>query len=116
MTNIDLLWITPWHPIRHNGKWTFPALLYGYVDRLLTTVYNLVLDRGHIINASGTECVTLAHGLMDPVVKHDFFGTHAVVDSMKAQPGFAEGHPVFEDLVVVKDAEGNICGWREGAV
>ena len=111
MVHIGRLCISPWHPIRRNGEWTFPAHVPGYQDRSVQTVYNLVLSRGHVIDVEGVQCVTLAHRFVEPVVKHDFFGTHAVIESMQRQPGFTEGRPVFENLVALKNEEGVVCRW-----
>ena len=113
MVQIGRLSISPWHPIRRNGEWTFPAHVPGYQDRSVQTVYNLVLSRGHVIDVEGVQCVTLAHGFVEPVLKHDFFGTHAVVESMQRQPGFTEGRPVFADLVATRDEAGVVNGWRD---
>ena len=113
MTQIGALTITPWHPIRRNGEWVFAAHVHGFYDRHVPTVYNLVLSRGHVIEVEGVECVTLAHGFVEPVLKHDFFGTHAVVESMQRQPGFTEGRPVFENLVATRNEAGVVNGWRD---
>ena len=103
MTQIDNLCITPWHPIRINGNWKSPVDIAGLSDRLIQTVYNLVLDKGHIIDVEGFECITLNHGFQDPRVKHDFFGTQAIVNAFSTQPGFAEGRPVYINCVPIKD-------------
>jgi hypothetical protein len=116
MVQIGRLSITPWHPIRRNGEWIFPAHVHGYQDRLVNTVYNLVLSRGHVIDVEGVQCVTLAHGFVDPVVKHDFFGTHVVVESMQRQPGFTEGRPVFENLVAIKNEDGVVNRWVDHVI
>ena len=115
MTQIGRLCITPWHPIRDaKGAWGFPAHSHGYSSRLVSTVYNLVLTKGHVVDVEGTLCVTLAHGFTEDPVAHAFFGTHAVIATMEGRPGFTEGRPVFKNLVAAKNADGLICGWREG--
>ena len=118
MTQLGRLSITPWHPVvdpDKNGRiWAFPAHLNGFSDRLVQTVYNLVLTSGHIIDVEGIQCVTLAHGFEEEPVAHAFFGSQAVVDCLQKQPGFAEGRPVFTNLVADKNEAGVICGWREG--
>ena len=116
MVQLDTLCITPWHPILNpilkNGKWIFPADLVPLQDRLIDTVYNLVLDSGHIINVEGYQCVTLGHGFQEPVVKHEFFGTEAVINDLKKLPGWYIGLPVFKNLVTMRDeATGLIVGW-----
>jgi Mg-chelatase subunit ChlD len=118
MTQIGHLCITPWHPVvdpEKNGRvWTFPAHINGLSDRLVQTVYNLVLTRGHIIDVEGIQCVTLNHRFVEEPVAHAFFGTQAVVDCLQKQPGFHEGRPVYTNLVADKNEAGVICGWREG--
>ena len=114
MSQIDTLSITPWHPIRWKGEWKLPAEIAFYSERMLQTVYNLVLDSGHIVNVEGFDCVTLAHGFTEPVVAHEFFGTQRVVDDLKKLPGWAEGRPTFTNLVAVKDPVTNVvCEWRD---
>jgi hypothetical protein len=115
MSQIGKLTLTPWHPILTKDGWKSPADLYGYSSRLIDTVYNLVLDRGHIIQIEGVQCVTLAHGFNQVGVAHDFFGTHAVIDSFVSQPGYDEGRPVFKDLVAKKNYAGVVCGWEDAA-
>ena len=114
MTQIGALTITPWHPIRRNGEWVFAAHVHGFYDRHVPTVYNLVLSRGHVIEVEGVECVTLAHGFVEPVLKHDFFGTDAVIKAVEQQPGAATGNPIYNDCHAIKDPEsGLIIGWED---
>lgn len=113
MTQYNSLCITPWHPIRlSDGKWHFPADLASYNSRLISKVYNLVLDQGHTVEAEGVECCTLGHGFQEDKVKHDFFGTVAVIDDLMKLPGWANGYPTFKNLVATRDPLTNqINGW-----
>jgi Mg-chelatase subunit ChlD len=112
MTQMGPLCITPWHPVRIEGEWMFPADIAGYTSRLITTVYNLVLNNGHIVNAEGMECVTLAHGFTEPKVAHPFFGTDAVLECLRNQTGWERGRPEFQNLVATRDPTTNmINGW-----
>lgn len=114
MSHIDTLMITPWHPIRWKGEWKLPAEIAFYTERMLQTVYNLVLDKGHIVSVEGFDCVTLGHGFTEPVVAHEFFGSQRVIEDLKKVPGWAEGRPTFTNLVGVKDPVTNmICEWRD---
>ena len=117
MSQVDGLSITPWHPIRNkHGVWEFPASLYFYTERMLQTVYNFVLETGHIVNVEGFDCITLGHGFTEPVAAHEFFGTQRVIDDLKKLPGWVEGRPTFTNLVAVKDPVTNIiCEWRDVA-
>lgn len=55
-------------------------------------VFNLVLDRGHIVVVDGVEAVTLGHGFVhDAVVAHPYFGTEAVLRDLQAAPGWDHG-------------------------
>lgn len=115
MTQLGDLWITPWHPVRMNGIWQFPAQFAGCRERLLQVVYNLVLSSGHIVYAEGYEACTLAHGFTDsPVVQHDFFGTERVLQDLAQVPGWEVGRPTFQNLVAIRDETTDvICGWRD---
>ena len=135
MRMLNGLVITPWHPVRRwapsgvsassptgddahpvrrhsGGAWVFPADVAGYVDRLMPTVYNLVLDSGHIVLADGWQALTLGHGFEEPVASHAYFGTQRVIDDLKKQPGWEEGMPRYRNLVATHDpASGLINGW-----
>jgi hypothetical protein len=116
MTMLDDLVITPWHPVRVSASspvWKFPAEIAGYSDRLISTVYNLVLDTGHIVNADGWEAVTLGHGFTDPVVAHSYFGTDRVINDLMKQNGWSEGRPTYINLTAIKSPseDSSIIGW-----
>ena len=112
--------VTPWHPCRivhpdgTYSPWTFPASLQQFDARPLKTVYNLVLTEGHIIESGKHQFVTLAHGFQESPLKHDFFGTDAAIQALEQQPGAAQGHPIYNDCVAIKDPEsGLITGWED---
>jgi len=112
--------VTPWHPCREvlldgsYSSWTFPASLQQFDARPLKTVYNLVLNQGHIIESGAHQFVTLAHGFQEPPLKHDFFGTDAVIKAIESQPGAVKGNPVYQDCVAIKDPEsGMIISWED---
>lgn len=114
MTRIDGLMITPWHPILVDSEWRFPADVSSYEQCRVQTVYNLVLDNGHVIDAEGTLACTLGHGIAGPVIGHDFFGTHRVIDDLRKVKGWHEGRPTFTELVAIKDPLTNmVIGWRD---
>eukprot|EP00965_Chrysotila_dentata_P052712 1748778-Pleurochrysis_carterae.AAC.1 len=83
--------LTEWHPVLDGGRWRFPLMLGTRVIRRCAQVYNLLLDEGHVLDVSGTRCVTLGHGLAGPVVGHPFWGTEAVEKEMQAAPGWDAG-------------------------
>ena len=105
--------ITPWHPVLHKMKWCYPADLGIIEDLPVQSVYNLILEGGHIVDIDGVLTVTLGHGFNSPVVKHDFFGNESsIIRAICYQPGFDEGRPVFKNLKCSK-YKGYIMGWYD---
>eukprot|EP01083_Nonionella_stella_P089413 249474_1 len=76
--------ITGGHPIRRNGVWC-RARDVSDAQRSAgcDTVFTFVLDQSHIVLVNGVECVTLAHGMKDEIVRDDFYGTTQVIDALK---------------------------------
>jgi hypothetical protein len=108
------LLITDYHPIRNPilGEWRFPNQDYPVLNLPIQTVYNLVLEQDHVVLVDGIECCTLAHGFKGPVIEHDFFGTHKVIEAMKRQPGYNEGRPVYQNMKAVRNSATNmIVDW-----
>jgi hypothetical protein len=104
MVQIERLCITAWHPIwnRISKRWQFPADIMPYNDRMIQTVYNLVLTTGHIVEVEGYECITLGHHIDEPIALHPFFGTECVIDDLKKLPGWQAGRPTFRNLVATR--------------
>ena len=113
MCQVGKLWITPWHPILINNEWKHPETITPMVNRIMPIVYNLILDRGYIIEADDIQTVTLGHGLKGNIIEHDFFGNkQKILDDLKDLPGFNDCRPVFTNLKVKKDpVTGFITGW-----
>jgi hypothetical protein len=112
MSQIGSLCITPWHPILQNNEWIRPADKVGYTDRLIQTVYNLILDNNHTINIEQQWCITLGHGQTFGILYHPFFGSiWKVIGCLQHQPGFSNGRPVYQNCVAIKDENNIISGW-----
>ena len=109
------LWITPWHPVLNDKTWLQPAQTDSYADTVMPIVYNMILEKGHIIDVNSILSVTLGHGFKGAVIEHSFFGDKvAVLRDLKDQPGFAEGRPVFKNLKTTNDlTTGCIIGWYD---
>jgi hypothetical protein len=91
---IDGFRLTPTHPVRNASaarEWVHPKDLT--LERSESArVVNLVLDETHeVVSASGLVCCTLAHGLREPVVEHEYLGTEAVLRDLQKLDGFAAG-------------------------
>ena len=113
MSQINKLCITPWHPILKDDQWVFPGAIAMYSERLVSTVYNLVLDLGHIVSVEGFLCCTLGHGFKGSVIEHSFFGTHAVIDCLKGVDGWSVGRPTFKNLTTIRSTNGTILMWKD---
>jgi hypothetical protein len=112
--------VTPWHPYRVVGAnglsspWSFPADSVHYTDRAIQKVFNLVLEKGHVIQAENFQFVTLAHGFEEAPLKHEFFGTWECIDALRLVPGFEVGRPVYKNCVAIKHPRtGLITGWKD---
>jgi len=89
--------ITPKHPIYFNDRWCLPVDLIseGKAADIVgcdAVVYNLVLDRCHVLLVNDIPCVTLGHGLMkNPITYDKFYATHHVIDFLNKFPGAEQG-------------------------
>ena len=104
--------LTPYHPYLNEVlHWVVGADTVGQESYPTGTVYNLVLDKFHIIKTpGGIRACTLAHGFTENVIAHPFFGTQAVVEDLKKCSGWSVGLPVYKDLQV-RRSNGVIVEW-----
>lgn len=83
--------ITPYHPVRVAGLWSFPCDLSPATTQACPAVYSFLLTSGHILSINDVECAGLAHGFTDsPVIAHPYFGTQVVLpvtQGHRAGPG-----------------------------
>jgi len=104
------LQITPKHPVHVGGVWQRPRDL---PEASLTRceggcVYNMVLDRCHVLCVNGIECATWGHGLQGEVVSHPFFGTERIVEALSHLPGWESGHVWVEGSW--RNEQGDVVG------
>jgi hypothetical protein len=111
MSKVGDCFLTPYHPYMEGAvTWVYGADTVGQQACPVGTVYNLLLDKGHVINIGGATACTLAHGLKGPVIEHPFFGTQAVVEDLKKCSGWSVGLPVYKNLQVRRE-NGVIVEW-----
>ena len=88
LCRVGKLLVTPWHPIKHNGRWVFPNQVAERSYSLKGSVYSLLLaphggPDSHAIEIEGQICVTLGHGLVNRSKNdargHPFFGSYCHV-------------------------------------
>ena len=89
--------ITPWHPVKKNNEWTFPANIKTPVVKTCSSVITLVLDDYHIGFINGHECIMLGHGFSGDVISHPYYGTQKVIDDLKQNYGYQFGKVVIND-------------------
>ena len=89
------LLVTPYHPVRVGGVWSFPCALGPVTPVACTAVYSVVLDRGHVLSVGGVACVAMGHSFTDDNNKEDGSGVCTVVS-----------HPYFGSLLVRRDLAG----------
>ncbi len=102
---IGKLQVTPYHPIKTSEGWKFPidcqeASIVHESDAY--SVFNMILEkqeRSKPVMMNGLPVITLGHGITnDPVLKHEYFGSDAVVsDIMKLYNAEALGHVVLNE-------------------
>ena len=120
MVSIGRFKVTPWHPIKYKGKFVFPFDVRtdgtNYVEAMKCDyVYNIVLDKHHIITIDGVDAVTLGHGFNDdPVTKHPFFGTSAVIEELKTFEGWSDGLVEINDYEKICDRDGLVASLNSG--
>lgn len=94
------LYITPWHPIKYNNKWVFPANIKDPIVKQCSSMITLVLDKNHVGFINGFQCIMLGHGFKEGVLNHPFYGTHKVIDVLKKNPGYKIGHILVNDYEI----------------
>jgi len=100
---------TPWHPVKIDGNWVFPAEIKETEKTHLEAWYNLVLQgEMKTVVVNGVEAVTLGHGMTGKVVEHPYFGTNRVIESLKRKPGYDDGFVDTEGKQPVRDESGLI--------
>jgi Mg-chelatase subunit ChlD len=104
--------ITPWHPVRVDGRWIFPKNLQSarMVSLSCDYVYSFLLryasnsgndDEDVVVRSkgrpasmvvNGIDCISLGHGIVDdPVASHDFFGSEKIIDNLRELEGWSSG-------------------------
>ncbi|CAE7427703.1 unnamed protein product [Symbiodinium natans] len=105
----DGLKLTPRHPVRVGSEWLPAFRLPGstLLPSFAGCVYNVLLDRCHILLVGGVQCITWGHGFDGPL-HHNFFGKE-VVNALSASHGWKDGHVHVAGRL--RDAAGNVVGF-----
>lgn len=104
--------ITKYHPV-YIDEWVFP-IDYSKTNEITqhNLVYNLIIDKHHIVFINDIQVCTLGHNLTDnDVIKHNYFGTDAVIRDYEKIKGYKTGEIILEPNMNVRDTtSGCICG------
>jgi len=95
--------ITPYHPVRIGGQYSFPCTIEQTGEYECAEVFNFVLESHHFMTINGIECVTLGHGLQEDVVKHPYFGTEAVLEDLMKMEGWENGFVELRQEYIERD-------------
>ncbi|KAL4453933.1 hypothetical protein ABPG74_003816 [Tetrahymena malaccensis] len=107
------LLITPYHPVRIQGKWLFPKDIAPLKIAQCPSVYSFLLESGHSMMINGIECVTFAHGFQEEKVKHEYFGTNKVSRDLMWMKGYFRGHIKLQNSPSIRDdITGLVIGLR----
>jgi hypothetical protein len=86
------LGITPWNPVLENGEWIYPFTLDHPIKTYVKEYYNLVLDRGHIMNVNGFYVATLGHRFTDNGIIQPPYGKEMIIEELQKHPDWATGY------------------------
>lgn len=98
------LLVTPFHPVRVEGRWEFPRNLGEVKELPCNAVYSFVLETGHIMIINNVECVTLGHNFQEDVVKHPYFGSEKIIDDLTKMRGWSTGFIELYPGCLVRDS------------
>jgi len=114
VVNLNGLKITQYHPVFIN-KWEFPLNLSLSEEISCDYIYNLVVDKEHVVIINGIRCVTLGHDYKDDVVAHPYFGSENVLNDLKKMRGWSNGLVKIDCLLTTRDFDtGMINSMIEG--
>ena len=107
--------ITPWHPVLIDSEWKFPIDIGHVVTEQCDAVYSILLDNGHTCNINNVWCIGLGHDYKEGIIKHNYFGTSAIVNDMQSLPGWKSGLIILDSRYsIVRDPDTtliiSICG------
>eukprot|EP01022_Parablepharisma_sp_SALTPOND_P021034 TRINITY_DN3995_c0_g1_i1.p1 TRINITY_DN3995_c0_g1~~TRINITY_DN3995_c0_g1_i1.p1 ORF type:complete len:727 (+),score=59.40 TRINITY_DN3995_c0_g1_i1:185-2182(+) len=101
---INKVKLTPKHPIKVGGVWRHPNDVKEIKKGYFEYIYNVVLDKNHVLEINGIEVVTLGHEKADnEVVEHQYYGTKKVVEDLRKVRGWEEGKVVIKRCKKVRD-------------
>ncbi len=111
MCTINGLHITPWHPlimlnqVYNNiniSQWLFPINYAPEQNVPIDWIYNVVLESGISICINNLMMATLGHGLNDPIIAHEYFGSQNIIYDLSQMEGWEQGLIVLANPMVYR--------------
>jgi hypothetical protein len=114
--------LTEFHPVLINEEWDHPRNLLEAKPEDLDSVYNVILETGHMIilmqdnNSAGSKWLiacTLAHTFTGPIISHSYFGASVpgmpnILDDIVWAPTWATGYVVCKNTREERNSMGEI--------
>jgi len=105
------LLVTPYHPVRVGGVWTFPCDIAAPKVKNIDIVYNFALKDEHVLYINGVEIVGLGHEFSEnAVISHAYFGSKAVIQDLEKMNGFKDGLVEFYPENFIRNESGLVTG------
>ena len=100
--------ITPYHPVYYRDEWCFPHDLTDVFTMETTdcdSIISLVLDNHHVAYINDIPCITLAHGYVNEILLHPYYGSHLVIQDLQNMEGWDEGHITIMDGSTIRNKD-----------
>jgi len=94
--------ISPWHPVKNNGKWKFPFNIDSPNLQKCKSIITLVLDNHHICVINKYKCIMLGHNYTNNKLAHPYYGTRRVINDLKKYEAYNTGKIIFNDKNIEK--------------
>eukprot|EP01084_Bolivina_argentea_P250338 419381_1 len=80
----ERLWITPYHAVLNSNasEWHMPCQLSEIKERFVSSIFNFVLDGGHVLCVNDVWACTLGHDLSGAVIGNPIWGSSQVMHDM----------------------------------
>eukprot|EP01083_Nonionella_stella_P107258 310486_1 len=80
----ERLWITPYHAVLNMDKneWKMPCDLNEVRERYVKSIYNFILDVGHVLCVNDIWACTLGHDLCGHIIENPIWGSSDIMHQM----------------------------------
>ena len=90
----------------YKGEWRYPRDIIQPIPHNYDAVYNMVLDKDHIVYINEIPLILLGHNYTEGILNHPYLGSQAVVKDLQKLPGWTEGLIEVVEGWMTKDKRG----------